>query len=102
MRRDRLALFLAVGVPLIAYALLALTFSHAVIRGLGVGVVDDDRSPTSIAYVQLIASSPGVTITTRFDDLSGAAWDERDWMRHPSREALFSLALGAVRRVAIS
>jgi ABC-2 type transport system permease protein len=72
MRRDRLALFLAVGVPLIAYALLALTFSHAVIRGLGAGVVDDDRSPTSIAYVQSIASSPGVTITTRFDDLSGA------------------------------
>ena len=72
MRRDRLAIFLAVGVPLIAYALLALTFSHAVIRGLGVGIVDDDRSPTSIAYVQSIASSPGVKITTRFDDLTGA------------------------------
>ena len=72
MRRDRLALFLAVGIPLIAYALLALTFSQAVIRGLGVDVVDDDRSPTSLTFVQSIASAPGVKITTRFDDLTGA------------------------------
>ena len=60
-------------------ALLALTFSHAVIRDLGVGIVDADGSPTSIAYVQSIASSPGVKITTALDDLTGAM------QRHPLR-----------------
>jgi uridine phosphorylase len=35
------------------------------------------------------------------DDLSGTAWDERDWMRHGGRGTLFEIALGAVRRVAV-
>lgn len=48
MRRDRIALFLAIGVPLIAFALLAWTFSNAVIRDLKVSFVDADRSPTSM------------------------------------------------------
>ena len=52
MRRDGLALFLAIGVPLIAFAILALTFSNAVIRNLNVSVVDADRTPTSRLYVQ--------------------------------------------------
>ena len=34
MRRDRLALFLAIGVPIIAFTILALIFSNAVIRNL--------------------------------------------------------------------
>ena len=32
--RDRVALFLVVGVPLLAFALLSLTFSNAVVRDL--------------------------------------------------------------------
>ena len=47
MRRDRLALFLTIGVPIFAFGILALTFSNAVIRNLRVTVVDADRSPTS-------------------------------------------------------
>ena len=47
MYRDRLALFLAIGVPLIAFAILAWTFSNAVIRNLNVSVVDADGTPTS-------------------------------------------------------
>ena len=72
MRRDRLALFLAVGIPLIAFALLTWTFSNAVIRDLRVSIVDTDRSPTSLIYVQAIASAPGVTVAERSNDLTSA------------------------------
>src|SRR5579864_2893430 len=47
MRRDRLALFLTIGVPIIAFVILAGIFSNAVVRNLRVSVVDADRSPTS-------------------------------------------------------
>jgi uridine phosphorylase len=33
------------------------------------------------------------------DDLSGEAWDSRDWDSHPSRAALLEVAIGAVRRI---
>ncbi len=72
MRQDRLALFLAIGVPLIAFAILALTFSNAVIRNLGVSVVDADLTPTSRLYVQAIASAPAVRVTHRASTLTGA------------------------------
>ncbi|MFZ2109687.1 MAG: ABC transporter permease, partial [Roseiarcus sp.] len=72
MRRDRLALFLAIGIPLIAFALLTWTFSNAVIRDLRVSIVDTDRSPTSLTYVQAIASAPGVTVAERSNDLTSA------------------------------
>ena len=72
MRRDGLALFLVIGVPVIAFALLALTFSNAVIRNLQVSIVDADRTPTSMTYVQAINSAPGVTVAERSDDLNGA------------------------------
>ncbi|WP_158809103.1 ABC transporter permease [Beijerinckia sp. L45] len=72
MRRDRLALFLAIGVPLIAFALLAWTFSGAVIRDLNVTVADADRTPTSLRYVQAITSAPGVTVAARSNDLTDA------------------------------
>ena len=65
MRPDRVALFLAIGMPLLAFALLAWTFSNAVIRDLRVSVVDADRTPTSMIYVQAIASAPGVTVAQR-------------------------------------
>ena len=65
MRRDGVALVLAVLVPCIAFAILTLTFSNAVIRNLRVAIVDADRSATSLLYVQSIASAPGVTVAER-------------------------------------
>jgi ABC-2 type transport system permease protein len=70
--RDRVALLLVVGIPLIAFAILSATFSNAVIRDLRVDVVDQDRSKTSETFVQAISSSPGVTVARRSSDLSGA------------------------------
>ena len=72
MRRDRVALFLALGVPIIAFTILAAIFSNAVIRNLRVTVVDADRSPTSLIYVQAIASAPGVSVADRSE-----RYDER-------------------------
>ena len=40
MWRDKVALLVAVGIPLVAFALLAATFGNAVIRDLRVDVVD--------------------------------------------------------------
>ena len=48
---DRVALFLVIGVPLLAFAVLSLTFSNAVIRDLRVDVVDQDQSRTSMTFV---------------------------------------------------
>ena len=42
--RDRVALLLVAGVPLLAFALLSLTFSNAVVRDLKVDVVDADNA----------------------------------------------------------
>ena len=72
MLRDRLAIFLVIGVPLIAFAVLGWTFSNAVIRDLGVSVVDADHTPTSADLVQAIAAAPGVRLTLRPDDLHDA------------------------------
>ena len=49
--RDRVALLLIFGVPLFAFVVLTTVFSHPVIRGLGVSVVDEDRSDASRALV---------------------------------------------------
>lgn len=70
--RDKVALLLVVGIPLIAFAILAATFSNAVIRDLQVDVVDQDRSKTSETFVQAISSAPGVTVARRSSDLNGA------------------------------
>ena len=43
---DRVALILIFGVPLFAFVVLTAVFSQPVIRGLGVVVVDADRSDT--------------------------------------------------------
>src|SRR5258708_18525492 len=72
MRRDGVALVLAVLVPVIAFAILTLTFSNAVIRNLRVAIVDADRSATSLIYVQSIASAPGVTVAERSSDMKSA------------------------------
>jgi ABC-2 type transport system permease protein len=70
--RDKVALLLVVGIPLIAFAILAATFSNAVIRDLQVDVVDQDRSKTSETFVQAISSAPGVNVARRSSDLNGA------------------------------
>ncbi|MET0639666.1 MAG: ABC transporter permease, partial [Hyphomicrobium sp.] len=72
LRRDGVALLLVLGVPLIAFSLLAYTFSNAVIRNLHITIVDNDRTPTSMNYIQAIASAPGVTITSRATGLNEA------------------------------
>jgi len=70
---DRAALILIFGVPLFAFALLTAVFSNPVIRGLGVVVVDADRSDTSRAFVEQVAASPGLSIVERAGDLATAA-----------------------------
>jgi ABC-2 type transport system permease protein len=61
--RDRVALFLMVGVPLIAFFILGLTFSSAVIRGLSTFVVDADHSATSETLIQSVAAAPGISLS---------------------------------------
>jgi ABC-2 type transport system permease protein len=61
------------GVPLFAFAVLTAVFSHPVIRGLGVVVVDADRSDTSRAFVEQVAVSPNLSIVERAGDLASAA-----------------------------
>jgi ABC-2 type transport system permease protein len=70
---DRVALLLIFGVPLFAFVVLTAVFSHPVIRGLGVVIVDQDRSETSRAFVEQVAASPGLSIVERTDDLTSAA-----------------------------
>ena len=67
---DRVALILIFGVPLFAFVVLTAVFSHPVIRGLGVVVVDEDRSETSRAFVEQVAASPSLGIVERAGDLA--------------------------------
>src|SRR6202043_2869890 len=69
---DRAALILIFGVPLFAFVTLTAVFSHPVIRGLGVVVVDADRSDTSRAFAESVAASPGLKIVERPNDLTAA------------------------------
>src|SRR5262249_31070098 len=73
IRRDPVARLLLFGVPVIAFLALGLTFSSAVVRGLGIVVVDMDHSATSRLFIQTLAAAPGVAITERAQDLSAAA-----------------------------
>lgn len=73
LRHDRAALILIFGVPLFAFAVLTAAFSHPVIRGLGVVIVDGDRSEASRAFVEEVAASPGLSIVERAGDLAAAA-----------------------------
>src|SRR6202035_2907107 len=70
---DRAALILIFGVPLFAFVTLTAVFSHPVIRGLGVVVVDADRSDTSRAFVEQVAAAPGLSIVEPAGDLASAA-----------------------------
>jgi ABC-2 type transport system permease protein len=73
LRHDRAALILIFGVPLFAFVALTAAFSHPVMRGLGVVVVDADRSDSSRAFVETLAASPGLNIVERTGDLAAAA-----------------------------
>ena len=70
---DRVALILIFGVPLFTFVVLGMAFSQPVIRGLGVVVVDADRSDTSRALIEHVAASPNLSIATRTGDLASAA-----------------------------
>jgi len=70
---DPVALILFFGVPLFAFVVLSAAFSHPVIRGLGVVVVDEDRSEVSRAFVEQVAASPNLAIVERTGDLASAA-----------------------------
>ena len=71
--RDRLAPILIFGVPLIAFIALTAIFSSQVIRGLGVVVVDDDRSQTSSIFIEALAASANLKIVERATDLTSAS-----------------------------
>ena len=75
--RDRVALLLIFGVPLFAFVVLTTVFSHPVIRGLGVTVVDEDKSDASRALAEYIAASPSLKIVDRSGTLSTAVQDIR-------------------------
>src|ERR1700742_3838990 len=77
LMRDRVALLLIFGVPLFAFIVLTTVFSHPVIRGLGVTVVDEDKSDASRALVEYIAASPSLHIVDRAGTLSTAVKDIR-------------------------
>jgi ABC-2 type transport system permease protein len=74
---DRVALLLIFGVPLFAFVVLTTVFSHPVIRGLGVTVVDEDKSDASRAIVEYVAASPSLKIVERSGTLSTAVEDIR-------------------------
>src|SRR6202011_5114853 len=74
---DRVALLLIFGVPLFAFVVLTTVFSHPVIRGLGVTVVDEDNSDASRALVEYVAASPSLAIVNRSGTLSAAVQDIR-------------------------
>src|ERR1041385_925867 len=73
LRRDRMAQILMFAVPLFAITGWLNTKASTVIRGLGVAVVDEDRSETSRAFVEQISASPNRSIAARPADLAGAA-----------------------------
>jgi ABC-2 type transport system permease protein len=74
---DRVALLLIFGVPLFAFVVLTTVFSRPVIRGLGVTIVDQDRSDASRALVEYVAASPSLQIVDRSGTLSTAVQDIR-------------------------
>ena len=70
---DRVAIILIFGVPLFAFVVLGWYSSQPVIRGLGVVVVDEDRSETSRAFVEQVAAAPGLSIVARAGDFATAS-----------------------------
>src|SRR5262249_15206147 len=71
--QDPVALILIFAVPLFAFVTLSAAFSHPVLRGLGVVIVDADRSEISRGFVEEVAASPNLSIVERAGDLATAA-----------------------------
>ena len=61
-----------IGVPLIAFAVLGLTFSSGVIRGLNTVVVDADRRRPPLRCCRRSKPRPGVSLSARAEDLAAA------------------------------
>ena len=72
LRRDRVAILILVALPLFAFGLLSFTFRNAVVRDLGIDIVDQDHSRTSLLIAQAVDAAPGVRIVARSSDLNGA------------------------------
>jgi ABC-2 type transport system permease protein len=70
--RDKVALILVLAIPLISFAILAATFSSAVIRDLKIDIVDQDNSATSMAFIDTVSASPSLLVAGRSTDLNGA------------------------------
>src|SRR5262245_61976867 len=70
---DPVALILIFVAPLFGFVVLSLAFSNPVIRGLGVVVVDADRSEASRVFVEQVAASPNLAIAERAGDLASVA-----------------------------
>jgi ABC-2 type transport system permease protein len=69
---DRAALILIFGVPIFAFLVLTAVFSQPVIRGLGIVIVDADRSDASRAFVEEVSTSPGLSVVERASNLASA------------------------------
>ena len=89
---DRAAPILIFCVPIFAFVVLTAVFSHPVIRGLGIIIVDADRSETSRAFVQKVAASPGLSVVDRTSDLSPQR-SERSVRAKPSAPSTCQLIL---------
>jgi ABC-2 type transport system permease protein len=61
-----------VAIPLLCFAVLAWTFSSAVVRGLNVVIVDVDRSAVSTRIIQEIGAAPGLRVAERGHNLTTA------------------------------
>ena len=69
---DRAALILIFGVPIFAFLVLTAVFNQPVIRGLGIVIVDADRSDASRAFVEEVSTSPGLSVVERASNLASA------------------------------
>ncbi|WP_028744879.1 ABC transporter permease [Rhizobium mesoamericanum] len=72
IRSNRVALLLVFVVPLIAFSILTITFSNAVVRNLNVDIVDRDHSDKSLKFIDTVDASPSVQVARRSSDLNGA------------------------------
>jgi hypothetical protein len=90
-RRDLAGWFLVVAIPLLCFAVLAWTFSSAVVRGLNVVVVDMDRSAISTRIIQEVAAAPGLRVAERGDNLTTATRAIRLGEAFPSESAIDGL-----------
>src|SRR5215471_5107192 len=69
---DRAALILIFGVPIFAFLVLTAVFNQPVIRGLGIVIVDADRSDASRVFVEEVSTSPGLSVVERASNLASA------------------------------